>query len=108
MASKSSRDRNTPYLAVLIDTVPGGGQMPHAGLARWGFGRTFCTDRPMREFRLTAQDPNFALHLKDGWRHRYAEAFLELNRGCPHCLEVLYQIARDAGWAVPKSLERAA
>ena len=102
------RDRSTPYLAILLEKGVAGFASVHAGLARWGYGRAFCNERLYREFGIPAEDPNFALHLKDGWRHRYAEAFLELNRGCPECLAALYQISRDVGWSTPKSLERAA
>lgn len=105
---KVRRDRNAPYLAILVQKGVAGFATVHAGMARWGRGRAFCDERSYPEFGIPAEDPNFALHLKDGWRHRYAEAFLELNRGCPRCLEILYEIGREAGWAVPKSLERAA
>lgn len=100
----SKRDRTTPYLAILIEKGPAGHQEPHAGLARYGMGRALCNDRMLFEFPLAARDPNFAVHRKEGWRHRYAEAFLELNRGCPHCLTILQDISRDAGWTNPRSL----
>jgi hypothetical protein len=102
--SDNSRDRNMPYLAILTEKRVAGHQQVHAGLARHGAGKTFCTDRPLFEFWIPAQDPNFALYRTDGWRHRYAEAFLEVNRGCRGCLEVLYQLSQEAGWAKPSSL----
>jgi hypothetical protein len=97
-------DRSTPYLAILVEHRFGGHQQIHAGLARYGFGKTMCSDRPLFEFSLPARDPNFAVFRTPGWRHRYAEAFLELNRGCPDCREVLYQLGRELGYAKPKSL----
>jgi hypothetical protein len=99
------QDRNAPYLAILIERQLGGGQKVHAGLARHGQGTPMCDDsRRLLEFHLAASDPQFALYRTAGWRHRYAEAFLELNRGCQHCLSVLYQIADEVGWAKPPSL----
>lgn len=95
---------SSPYLAILIDKHLGGHQTPHAGLAVHGRGRTLCDDRPLCEFFLTARDPNFALYRPAGWRHRYAEAFLELNRGCPACLDILARFAADAGYTKPKGL----
>ena len=101
----SHRSPNSPYLALLIQKLPGGGQTVHAGLARNGVGRPMCDDhRTLFEFWLPARDPQFALYRPDGWRHRYAEAFLELNRGCQHCLAVLHQIGREVGYAKPASL----
>lgn len=109
-------DLNVPYMTILTERR-GGAQHVHAGLARWGFGRAFCDDRPLREFALpqmngdraelipiSTQNEDFALYRTDGWRHRWAEAFLELNRGCSSCLEVLHQIASDVGYAKPKGL----
>lgn len=90
----------TPYLAILIQRSPTGHEHVHAGLAVGGFGRTLCNDRPLREFWLPARDPNFSLARPDGWRHRYAEAFLELNRGCRQCLDVLARIGQEAGYGV--------
>lgn len=99
------RDRNTPYLAILLQRSPTGHAGVHAGLAKHGLGHPFCDDDvTMWEFAHPAQDPRFALSQSDGWRHRYAEAYLEINRGCPRCLDVLYAIGKDAGWAKPKSL----
>jgi hypothetical protein len=99
------QDRNVPYLAILIAKLPGGGAHVHAGLARHGIGRTLCNDKQLFEFALPAQDPNFALYRPNGWRHRYAEAFLEQNRGCKDCLQVLYAIGREVGYAEPKGLK---
>lgn len=98
------RDRNMPYLAILVEKRGGGAQEVHAGLCRHGFGRRMCDEGPGFEFFLAARDPRFALSQKDGWRHRYAEAFLELNRGCNDCLNILYQLGSEAGWTTPKSL----
>lgn len=100
----AKRDRTTPYLALLVEKGGAGHQEIHAGLAKYGIGKTLCNDRTLFEFPLAAQDPNFAVHRKDGWRHRYAEAFLELNRGCPDCLAELHAISREAGWTNPKAL----
>lgn len=100
------QDTNAPHLAILVEHRPGGFEHTHAGIARGRRGTTMCSNQILPVFGIPAEDPNFALHLRDGWRHRYAEAFLELNRGCPRCLEVLYAIAREVGWAKPKSLER--
>lgn len=99
------RDRTAPYLAILLER--GFGAVVHAGLARYGIGRAFCDDRQRFEFAHPMQDPRFSLLEADGWRHRYAEAYLELNRGCPRCLGILYQIGRDAGYA-PHAQVRAA
>lgn len=105
MAHNTKRDRSTQYLAVLVEKRGMHAMHLHAGLARYGIGRTFCEDpRPLFEFELAARDPKFALHLEPGWRHRYAEAMLELNRGCPACLEQLYAIGREVGYRVPKEL----
>lgn len=100
------RDPGAPHLAILIEKRPGGFDMPHAGIARHRQGAAMCCDRLMPVFGIPAEDPNFALHRRDGWRHRYAEAFLELNRGCPDCIEILYRLGREAGWAIPRTLER--
>jgi hypothetical protein len=100
----SERDRTTPYLAILVEKGFSGHQQVHAGLARFGAGKAMCDDRGMFEFWIPARDPNFALFRTIGWRHRYAEAFLEINRGCPRCLEILYQLGREAGYAKPKEL----
>jgi len=99
----SRPDRNALYLAVLLERRLGGGNLVHAGLARHGVGRALCHDelginRPLFEFSLPAQDPNFALYRPAGWRHRYAEAFLELNRGCLDCLDMLYAASRELGY----------
>jgi hypothetical protein len=102
--SDKRRDRTTPYLAILVENRVGGHQQVHAGLARHGHGKTMCSEKPLLEFWVAAQDPTFALYRPDGWRHRYAEAFLELNRGCPACLNILAQLGREAGWTKPKSL----
>jgi hypothetical protein len=75
----------------------------HAGLARGGFGRALCNDRTLPEFWLPARDPQFSLARPDGWRHRYAEAFLEKNRGCRQCLDVLAAVGADAGYT-PRDL----
>lgn len=110
--------RNVPYLTILAERR-GTAQHVHAGLARYGFGRAMCNDQPMREFALpqatglergelqpiSVQSEDFALYRTDGWRHRWAEAFLELNRGCPQCLDVLYQIGREVGYQKHGSLK---
>jgi hypothetical protein len=101
----AKRDRTTPYLALLVESRPGGHQQIHAGLARHGHGHAMCDERPLFEFALPAHDPRFALSQRDGWRHRYAEAFLELNRGCAACLGILHQLGNEAGYATPKSLK---
>ncbi|HET7047865.1 MAG TPA: hypothetical protein VFI54_06295 [Solirubrobacteraceae bacterium] len=100
-----TEDRNVTYLAILTERSAFGHQKVHAGLARHGIGRTMCSDKQLFEFPLTARDPNFALYRPNGWRHRYAEAFLELNRGCRDCLHILHTIGDEAGWTKPKSLE---
>lgn len=98
-------DTNMPYLAILLEHRNGGHTQVHAGLARHGIGHPFCEDaRSMFEFAHPQQDPQFARHHKNGWRHRYAEAYLELNHGCSSCRDILYQLGREAGWAKPKSL----
>lgn len=98
-------DANVPYLAILLEHRPGGHAQVHAGLARHGIGKPFCDDTAsLWEFAHPASDPQFARHRTNGWRHRYAEAYLERNRGCPVCLNVLYQIGKEAGWTKPKSL----
>jgi hypothetical protein len=98
-------DTNVPYLAILLEHRPGGHSQVHAGLARHGIGHPFCDDlASMFEFAHPARDPQFARHQKSGWRHRYAEAYLELNHGCPVCLDILYRISREAGWSKPRSL----
>jgi hypothetical protein len=103
--SDQSRDRNTPYLTILLEKKIAGAEHVHAGLARHGIGRPFCDEqRALFEFWIPARDPQFALYRPDGWRHRYAEAFLELNRGCQTCLATLYQIGNEVGWGKPKSL----
>jgi hypothetical protein len=91
------RDRTQPYLAILLQRSAFGNQV-HAGLAKYGVGKAFCDDRQRFEFAHPMQDPRFSLTESDGWRHRYAEAYLELNRGCVHCLEILYAIGREAGY----------
>lgn len=101
----SQRDRNTPYLAILIEKRHAGHQQVHAGMARHGVGRTMCTERLLFEFWLPAKAEGFELYRTDAWRHRWAEAFLERNRGCPHCMEILRVIGNDAGWGTPKSLK---
>lgn len=101
----SSRDRNTPYLTILLERKPAGGGHVHAGLARHGIGNALCNDRQLFEFALAARAEGFELYRTDGWRHRWAEAFLELNRGCPDCLQVLYLIGREVGYATPKGLK---
>ena len=103
----SAPDRNMPYLAILVETGPYGHQGVHAGLARHGFGHALCDDRGLFEFRLPAQDPNFALSRAAGWRHRYAEAFLERNHGCTRCHAILHQLGDEAGYGTPKSLRAA-
>jgi hypothetical protein len=95
-----------PYLAILLEHTPGGGQQVHAGLAHRGVGIPFCAEGSrLLEFALCAQDPRFALRLENGWRHRYAEAFLELNRGCRTCLAQMYAIGKDLGYALRTSAE---
>jgi len=103
-AGRVRRDRTQPYLAILLERRAFGAAQVHAGLAKHGTGRAFCDDRQRFEFAHPMHDPQFALHLPDGWRHRYAEAYLELNRGCRHCLNILYQIGRDAGYRKHRSL----
>lgn len=103
----SSRDRNQPYLAILVEKRHGGHQEVHAGLARHGIGRAMCSEKLLFEFWIPARAEGFELYRTDAWRHRWAEAFLELNHGCPHCREVLRQVGAEAGWAVPKSLKAA-
>lgn len=94
-----------PHLAILLEHTPGGGQQVHAGLAHRGIGKPFCAEGSVLfEFALCAQDPKFALRYEAGWRHRYAEAFLELNRGCRSCLDQLAAIGVELGYAKPKSL----
>lgn len=100
----SSRDRNQPYLTILLEKRHGGHQHVHAGLARHGYGRTMCAEQLLPEFWLAARAEGFELYRTDAWRHRWAEVFLEQNRGCPHCLEILRSVGREAGWAVPTSL----
>jgi hypothetical protein len=102
--TSTRRTRSTPYLAILIEKRAGGGAQVHAGLAKHGIGRTMCSDRQLFEFWVPVRQPDFALYRTDGWRHRYAEAFLELNHGCKDCLDVLYAVGREAGYAKPKSL----
>lgn len=92
------------HLAILLEHRPGGHSQVHAGLAEHGIGHTMCNDRKLFEFALPAADPNFARHLADGWRHRYAEAFLERNDGCRACLDVLAIVGKEAGWATPRNL----
>lgn len=99
-------DRNVPYLAILVEKRTAHAMHLHAGLARHGIGTPFCAEGSrLFEFPLTAQDPKFALYRTNGWRHRYAEAALELNRGCKTCLQTLYQIGREVGYAQPKELK---
>lgn len=100
----SSRDRNTPYLALLVEDRPGGHKQIHAGLARHGLGTAMCSDRPLFEWQHAARAEGFELYRTNGWRHRWAEAYLELNRGCSDCLTVLYAIGDEAGYGRPKSL----
>jgi len=111
-------DRNVPYLTILSERI-GNGIQVHAGLARYGFGRALCDDRPLREFALpqmqgreraelvpiSVQNEDFLLYRTDAWRHRWAEAFLELNRGCSSCLATLHQIGSEVGYAKPKGLK---
>jgi len=98
-------DSSQHYLAILLEHRYGGHAQVHAGMAKHGVGHPFCDDTAsMFEFAHPAQDEQFARHRPNGWRHRYAEAYLELNRGCPRCLEILYQIGKEAGWAKPRSL----
>lgn len=101
----ASVDVNVPYLTILLEKHPNHGATVHAGLARHGVGTPFC-DELVRlfEFGVPAQDAQFARHLAAGWRHRYAEAFLELNRGCPICLDQLARIGAELGYAKPRSL----
>lgn len=100
---KKRRDPNQPYLAILVAKI-GQFQTPHAGIARHGQGTTLCNDALLPVFWLPQQDPNFSLLRPDGWRHRYAEAFLERNDGCQHCLNALYALGRELGYAHPKGL----
>ena len=104
--SRHEHDPSRPHLAILLEKRPSGFAHVHAGIARYRKGATLCSDRLLPVFGIPAEDPNFATYRTEGWRHRYAEAFLELNRGCPDCLEILYRIGREAGYAVPRSLER--
>ena len=95
----SAPSRSSPYLTILVEKRYGGHQHVHAGLARWGIGRPMCNDnRILFEFPIAANHPDFRLDRQAGWRHRWAEAFLELNRGCQDCLAQLYQIADEVGW----------
>ena len=103
---RREHDPSHPHLAILIEHRPSGFEHVHAGIARYRQGTTLCSERLLPVFGIPAEDPNFATYRRDGWRHRYAEAFLELNRGCPDCLEILYRLGREAGWSVPRSLER--
>lgn len=98
------RDPNTPYLAVLLERGMMGHARVHAGLARHGAGKTLCSERTLFEFAHPRTDPKYALTQPDGYRHRYVEAYLELNRGCPECLNILAQIAAEVGWRTPKEL----
>jgi hypothetical protein len=98
-------DRNVPYLTILVEHRIGGHQHVHAGLARHGVGRTLCDDRVLFEWGHAAHAEGFELYRPAGWRHRWAEAYLELNRGCKPCLDVLYALAREQGWSTPKSLK---
>jgi len=100
------RDPSSPHLAILLEKGLHGFAHIHAGIARHRQGTALCSDKLLPVFGIPAEDPNFALHRREGWRHRYAEAFLELNRGCPDCLEILYRLGREAGWSKPRSLER--
>ena len=105
MAKGTRRDRNSPYLAILLEKHWTGHAAVHAGLAKHGIGHPFCDDeRALWEFAHPASDPRFALNQGNGWRHRYAEAYLELNRGCKTCLEILYQLGAEAGYSKPKSI----
>jgi hypothetical protein len=100
-----ARDRNMPYLAILVDKRPTGHEQVHAGLARHGIGIPMCDEnRRLFEFWLPACDETFALYRPDAWRHRYAEAFLELNKGCRACLDQLIAVSREVGWTKPPSL----
>lgn len=93
------------YMTILLEHRPGGHAQVHAGMAEHGIGHPFCDDTAsMFEFAHPQQDPQFARHRPNGWRHRYAEAYIELNRGCPRCLDILYRIGKEAGWSKPKSL----
>jgi hypothetical protein len=95
----SAPDRNPPYLTILAERKYGNAMHLHAGLARWGVGVPFCDDhKRFWEFPLAAGDPDFALHRRAGWRHRRAEAWLELNRGCQTCLATLYEVGRELGY----------
>lgn len=106
VSRSTRRDRNTPYLAILLERAVTGHAGVHAGLAKNGVGTPFCDDqRAMFEFAHPVSDPRFALNQADGYRHRYAEAYLEVNRGCKRCLDVLYAIADEAGWSKPKGLK---
>jgi hypothetical protein len=98
------RDRSEPYLAILLQRHWTGHAQVHAGLAVRGVGRSLCHDKVLFEFQHPAHDPRFALSHAKGWRHRYAEAYLELNRGCRDCLDILYQIGKEAGYSKPRSL----
>ena len=103
---RRDNDPSRPHLAILIEHRPSGFEHVHAGIARYRQGTALCCDRLLPVFGIPAEDPNFATYRTNGWRHRYAEAFLELNRGCPDCLEILYRLGREAGWSRPRSLER--
>jgi hypothetical protein len=96
LGASPRRDHNNPYLAILLERHLTGHYGAHAGLARHGVGTPFCDERRLLwVFAHPAQDPSFSLAMPDGWRHRYAEAYLERNRGCGRCLEILYEIGRD-------------
>lgn len=103
-APDSSVDRNAPYLAILVEKRAAGAQQVHAGLCRHGYGATMCDDRMLFEFWIPARADGFELWRPNAWRHRWAEAFLRANHGCPHCLEILRRAGDEAGYSIPASL----
>jgi len=100
-----AQQANAAYLTVLAEQRGFGAMHLHAGLARYSFGTALCNDQPMMEFRLALQDDRLALFRPAKFRHRCVEAWLELNRGCPRCLDILAKIGNEAGFGQVSGLD---
>lgn len=100
---------NKVHLAVLEQPLAGGGLDIHLGLAQYGRGVPFCTAAVgakvwAREALGAFRSPYFSMRLPENQRWWCGIAWLELNRGCPTCIDYAYRYARDQGFKQPTRL----
>lgn len=96
---------NRAHIGVLEQQLAGGAVQLHLGIARHGAGRPLCAPEQIARESLGAfRSPYFSPKLKESQRIWCGIMWLELNRGCPSCVQLAYKYADERGWAQPKRL----